>query len=131
MKGLSRFLIALAFASMPLFAHATTVADLQAQLQVLLQQIAHIQQQQGGTTSSSVSSVTAGTSICPTITRSLSIGVSGADVTALQQFLATDPSVYPQAQITGYYGSLTQAAVQRWQALVRKAQRRKREDLYK
>src|SRR5579864_1581788 len=42
-------------------------------------------------------------------------GQSGAQVTELQTFLATDPSVYPEGLVTGFYGPLTQAAVERFQ----------------
>lgn len=49
------------------------------------------------------------------LTRGLSIGSSGDDVRALQEFLASDPALYPEANVSGYYGSLTRAAVQRFQ----------------
>jgi peptidoglycan hydrolase-like protein with peptidoglycan-binding domain len=37
-------------------------------------------------------------------------------VAALQQFLAEDPSLYPEGTVSGYFGALTEAAVQRFQA---------------
>lgn len=43
-------------------------------------------------------------------------GASGANVTRIQTFLAAYPNFYPQGLITGYYGSLTTAAVQKFQA---------------
>lgn len=49
------------------------------------------------------------------VTSQLRFGSRGAEVTALQQFLATDPSIYPEGLVTGYYGPLTAAAVQRYQ----------------
>ncbi len=49
-------------------------------------------------------------------TRSLEMGMSGNDVSALQTYLAMDPSIYPEGLVTGYFGSLTQAAVMRFQA---------------
>lgn len=49
------------------------------------------------------------------VSTQMSPGDSGDQVSALQTFLATDPSVYPQALITGYYGDLTTAAVQAYQ----------------
>lgn len=51
------------------------------------------------------------------LTRQLQLGSRGADVSELQTFLAASASVYPQGLITGYFGSLTQAAVRRFQAL--------------
>ncbi|HEY9582705.1 MAG TPA: peptidoglycan-binding protein [Candidatus Paceibacterota bacterium] len=47
--------------------------------------------------------------------RSLSLGVSGSDVTELQRVLALDPTLYPEANLSGYFGGLTQKAVQRFQ----------------
>jgi peptidoglycan hydrolase-like protein with peptidoglycan-binding domain len=50
-----------------------------------------------------------------TLNRQLSLGMSGADVTALQSFLAQDQTLYPQGLVTGYYGFLTKAAVSNFQ----------------
>lgn len=49
------------------------------------------------------------------IMRGLDVGAEGADVKALQEYLAQDSSLYPQGKATGYYGSLTKAAVGRFQ----------------
>jgi len=49
------------------------------------------------------------------LTRELGLGASGDDVTQLQAFLAADSLLYPEGKITGYYGSLTVAAVRRFQ----------------
>ena len=54
---------------------------------------------------------------CPTILGNLKIGSSGEDVSKLQSFLSKDGSVYPQGLVTGYFGTDTQEAVQRWQML--------------
>lgn len=43
-------------------------------------------------------------------------GASGTDVSLLQQALATDPSLYPQGAITGFFGAQTAEAVRRFQA---------------
>ena len=43
--------------------------------------------------------------------RSLSVGSSNGDVTALQQFLSSGKDVYPSGSVTGYFGALTKAAV--------------------
>lgn len=50
-----------------------------------------------------------------TLTRQLQVGSTGSDVSALQTFLAGDPTIYPQGLVTGYYGALTKAAVARFQ----------------
>ena len=49
------------------------------------------------------------------INRILLWGMSGDDVKALQSFLANDKVIYPEARITGFYGKLTVAAVQKFQ----------------
>ncbi len=123
------FLAAISLA-LPGFASAqASNADLQAQAQALLQQVAALQAQlaaQGGTVTNSTAvnagAVTAtqngsvNSSACPNIGRVLKRGSSGDDVTRLQQFLALDVSVYPEGTISGYFGPLTEQAVQRWQA---------------
>ncbi|OIO33252.1 MAG: hypothetical protein COZ49_03175 [Candidatus Yonathbacteria bacterium CG_4_10_14_3_um_filter_47_65] len=40
---------------------------------------------------------------------------SGGEVSILQEFLARDTSIYPEGLITGFFGALTEKAVQRWQ----------------
>ncbi len=47
---------------------------------------------------------------------SLSLGSTGTDVTTLQTYLSSDSTLYPEGLVTGYYGTLTQAAVTRFQA---------------
>lgn len=107
-------------------------ARLEARVQALLAQVTALQQQltgqQGGQpvgagASQGVSGLAqqAGVKIvdssaCPKIGRSLKPGSSGDDVRRLQQFLARDGSVYPEGIASGFYGSLTEAAVRRWQA---------------
>ena len=50
------------------------------------------------------------------LTRQLELGMSGADVSSLQTFLAKDATIYPQGLVTGYFGSLTKSAVSNFQA---------------
>jgi hypothetical protein len=52
---------------------------------------------------------------CPALTRNLSRGSHGADVTALQKCLISQ-TLLPQDDATGLYGPLTEAAVQQFQA---------------
>ncbi|MBI5470661.1 peptidoglycan-binding protein [Candidatus Kaiserbacteria bacterium] len=120
--------------SLPALASAQTTADLHAQAQALLAQVQALQaqlaaQQGGQVVTSTNGTVYPGTGVsvpvaggagvnsstCPNIGRVLKRGSSGADVTRLQQFLAGDPSIYPEGIISGYYGSLTQKAVEHWQ----------------
>lgn len=48
-------------------------------------------------------------------TKNLPIGSSSNDVRRLQVLFATDKDVYPEGKVTGYYGSLTKKAVERFQ----------------
>lgn len=50
-----------------------------------------------------------------TFTRALQRGSQNADVTALQSYLALDPSIYPLGLVTGYFGAATLQAVELFQ----------------
>jgi len=45
----------------------------------------------------------------------LTVGSTGAEVTALQKYLAQDKDIYPEGKITGTFGPATEAAVKRFQ----------------
>lgn len=49
------------------------------------------------------------------IARHLDLGTSGSDVTELQTYLSRSPAIYPEGLVTGYFGQLTKAAVERFQ----------------
>jgi peptidoglycan hydrolase-like protein with peptidoglycan-binding domain len=49
--------------------------------------------------------------------RQLRAGMSGEDVSLLQQILATDSEIYPEGLITGYFGKLTEKAVRKFQKI--------------
>ena len=51
----------------------------------------------------------------PQIIRELGVGSTGDDVKFLQKFLAAMPDLYPEKLVTGYYGSLTKKAVEKFQ----------------
>lgn len=51
------------------------------------------------------------------IIKELKRGMSGDDVQLLQEFLATDPEIYPEGYTTGYFGPLTEKAVKNFQEL--------------
>jgi len=55
------------------------------------------------------------TAVSAIFTRNLYLGIVSEDVRRLQKLLATKPDIYPEGRVTGYYGPLTQAAVQRFQ----------------
>lgn len=93
----------LAAAALAIPASAATVEDLQAQVNALLAQLAALQ---GGSSSS------AG---CYSFTTDLTIGSTGADVTALQSFLESK-GYFTYAGAKGYFGAITQAAVAAWQS---------------
>ena len=84
-------------------AGAVTIAELQAQINALMAQLATLQ----GTT------VSTGTAI----TSNLTIGSTGSQVVTLQSALvAQGHLVMPVGVSMGYFGSLTKAAVAKWQA---------------
>lgn len=43
-------------------------------------------------------------------------GMTDADISKLQELLATDPTIYPEGKKTGYFGPLTKKALERFQA---------------
>jgi len=90
--------------------YGASTADLQAQITALLQQVQVLQAQLQGTRSQPPPVV---------LTFNLRLGSTDAatngEVSKLQQFLAKDSAIYPEGLITGYFGSLTKAAVKRWQ----------------
>jgi peptidoglycan hydrolase-like protein with peptidoglycan-binding domain len=49
------------------------------------------------------------------LSRQLEQGMTGADVSTLQTFLATDITIYPQGLVTGFFGPLTFSAVSNFQ----------------
>ena len=95
-------------------AQAVTAADLQAQIDALLANLATLQAQ--------LTAMGGGTAAACTFTRALYPGVTGADVQCLQRYL--NSSGHPVAASgagspgneTTYYGSRTTAAVSAWQA---------------
>ena len=65
-------------------------------------------------TASAPSGGSSGTPAAGSITRNLYVGLRGADVTFLQQFLIRQ-GCYPQAIVSGFYGNFTAAAVKCFQ----------------
>ena len=50
------------------------------------------------------------------LTKTLKGRTQDEEVNILQEFLAKNSEIYPQGQITGYFGPLTENAVKRFQA---------------
>lgn len=94
-------------APVPPGSQAAVIAQLQAQINALILQINALIAAQGGVPSS----------ICPTrLTVQLSLGMRHAQVTCLQNFLKANGYMSASIQSTGYFGTLTRAAVQAFQA---------------
>ena len=90
----------------------TTIRQLQEQILSLQAKIANIQPQAQPAVKPVVQqTVTAELKFSRTLTQ----GASGDDVKQLQEFLKTLPGVYPEGRVTGYFGSLTEAAVKKFQ----------------
>ncbi len=105
-------MLSVAFAA-PAFAQtdvASQIATLLAQIKALQVQIAQL--------SGQPASASAGT--CVSLSYNLyadqTDATTNGEVTKLQQFLAQDSSIYPSRLVTGYFGPMTETAVQRWQA---------------
>lgn len=96
-------LVAASFGSLAPIAKAqTSLTDLQAQVQALIAQLTALQSGSQATASM-------------TFTRDLTIGSSGADVTALQNWLITRGHSIP-AGATGYFGAQTRTALAAYQS---------------
>lgn len=97
---------------------AKTTAEMQANLAVLLQNLAALQASQKAATPATPATPSVGSSIPSAGSYKVSIvpGSKGSDVTALQNFLKLQgKDIYPEGLVTGYYGSLTTQAVQKFQ----------------
>jgi peptidoglycan hydrolase-like protein with peptidoglycan-binding domain len=93
----------------PLTAGAMTTAELQAQLNALISQLAQIQAQQANTSGA----VETADADC-VFNRNLYAGINGSDVKCLQNYLVEEN--FLKVTPTGYFGSSTKNAVARWQA---------------
>jgi hypothetical protein len=90
---------------------AATTAELQAQIDALLAQLAGLKPTSTSTGTSSSSSYT--------FTRDLTLGSTGADVVELQKILVAGGYLQlPTGVSMGYFGAMTKTAVAKWQAAV-------------
>lgn len=86
------------------------IAQLIAQIEALTEEIESLRQAKG-----EVKETVKEIKVTLKLIRQLRYGMRGEDVELLQQTLATDPDIYPEGLITGYFGSLTRGAVKRFQ----------------
>lgn len=106
---------------------STTLAnpENQALINTLLDQVAVLQAQietliAGGTATTTEAVVSPApalptiVSTCPSLTRPLALGSQGDDVSSLQAYLISQ-NLLTSDSATGYFGKLTEAAVQAWQ----------------
>ena len=85
-----------------------TLQQMQAQIQSLLAQIKALQDQ--------IAQMRVQQSdLRLELLRELREGSRGEDVRLLQELLATDPEIYPEGLVTGYFGALTKRAVGKFQ----------------
>jgi len=113
MRSLAGLVVLSAFL-LPVFSSADTVSDLEALIQLAQLQIQAVQTQSAGAVSAPAGAVLGASTVCPNLTRNLSLGSRGTDVQQLQQFLISQKLLAPDSA-TGYFGKLTQVAVQKWQ----------------
>ena len=85
---------------------AADIASVQAEIAAILNDIQAIQ---------AASLVPSGVALGFNFVRPLALGLRHADVNNLQKALKTDSSIYPEGQVTGYFGSLTLRAVKKFQ----------------
>lgn len=103
--------VALAFSFAPVYAETDTTQALLDQIQALVAQLNDLQQQVNallGQQQELQQEIIE-------LRRTLARGISGDDVEDLQELLASDPDLYPEGLVTGYFGPLTEAAVKRLQ----------------
>lgn len=109
-------LVAFAFL-LPVMGRAQSVADLTAQVQALLSQLAALQARVGApATQQSAAAPGLSSAACPVLSRSISLGSAGSDVLSLQQFLHAG-ALLDSAALDGVFRASTQLAVQQWQSL--------------
>ena len=90
---------------------AEAIKSLQAKIFMLQQEIVKLQAQLLAL------SVSQNPSVCSSFYGDLYYGINSNQVSCLQQYLRVlGPQIYPEGLVTGYFGPLTRAAVQRYQA---------------
>ncbi len=98
----------------PFVVNADTISDLRAQLQTVLNRIEELKNELT-LVESGITPTIGGNNSCVTISQNLKKGMNNEEVRKLQLFLAQDRTIYPEGITSGYFGGLTERAVQKWQ----------------
>ena len=93
-------------AALPTNPTASDLASIQAEIAAILTELQSIQAAQP---------TPQGVALGFNFVRPLALGLRHADVSDLQTALKTDSSIYPEGLVTGYFGSMTLKAVQKFQ----------------
>lgn len=117
--------VGIALFASPLVVSAQSLADLQSLMQSLMAQLSALQEQVNqsqigiGVTQpvSKPQELSIAPRSCPTIARTLWRGLRGDDVMALQNYLISQGYLADDSA-SGFYGTATEAAVQKWQASI-------------
>lgn len=114
---ITSFALVLLLAATPVLAQSSNA---QAQIAALLRQIEQLQAQLSAlsgqaTAGSSTGNLACALSFARNFSAGATDGTTNGEVSKLQRFLIRE-GVYPEALVTGYFGPLTSAALQRWQA---------------
>ncbi len=117
-RHLGAVLAAISVLSGGVFVTAATSPEVDAQIRALLAQVELLQAQlrtltAGVQSAPVVSAPVTSASVCFSGTRTIARGSTGSDVQALQEYLQETADY--TGEITGYFGPLTESAVQRWQ----------------
>lgn len=116
MRKLASTLIGLSLLASPFLASADTTST-NTQVQAMLTQIQALQAQIQALKTAQTQVQTSAQNVSDTLMliRSLKQGMSGEDIKTLQAILASDPTIYPEGTISGFYGRLTAEAVKKFQ----------------
>ncbi len=96
-------------------ADQATIANVQAALQGTTPSAAPASAVTGSTSSGNTAISASGSNCAVNLSGDLKVGSTGTEVEQLQAFLAKDKTIYPSGSVTGYFGPMTEEAVQRWQ----------------
>ncbi|MGV7235415.1 MAG: S8 family serine peptidase [Nitrosomonadaceae bacterium] len=109
--GLLILVLAVSVSPQKTFAEQSVMASFVERVQNIIAQISDLQQDIFAATKGSNMAAVASVRLTKTLQR----GDEGEQVEELQRFLAQDPTLYPEGEVTGFFGDSTKAAVIRFQ----------------